>query len=299
MTKTLHPFILLLLFVAASLVSLPALAQTPASPTAVDPEYDRYRKRGDELYREGKYLDARRQYQNCLEVPNFENDAYAKKQIDDCATGLTLRQQATEAIQRSNAPQTLDLLSKLLNFNPDDAITKAQLADFYEREGNQLFNQKRYDAAKASYERALAFTTIRQESLHLQLRNIATLSKPPKRIGLKFLTGAVAVGAGAYAFVLQNDYQTKLDALNQVNQTVDPNNTGIANPSDYQQYKNAYTAAETAQQKKGLFTTLVGVAAVATVAELYLLIHKPRPRTSALYWKPASHSYGLAIGYSF
>ena len=302
MNKPLHQLFLLLVFLSVSLANVPAQAQTPTSTTAVDPEYDRYRQRGDERYKEGKYAEARGQYQNCLEVPGFENDAYAKRQIEECATGLTLQRQVNEARQQGKTQVVFDLLVQLLNFNPADATTKAQLADFYERDGNQLFNQKRYDAAKGSYEKALIYASdpTRRSTITTQLKNITSVSKPPKRIGLKLFTGAVAVGAGAYAYLLRSDYQTKLDALNQVSQTVDPENTSvIANPIAYQQYKNAYSAAEEAQKKNGLFTACVGVAAVATVAELYLLIHKPKPRTSALYWKPASRSYGVAIGYSF
>ena len=57
---------------------------------------DRYRKKGDELFKTGDYAKARQQYQNCLEVPGFENDTYAKEQITHCDTRLTLRQQAGE-----------------------------------------------------------------------------------------------------------------------------------------------------------------------------------------------------------
>ncbi len=302
MNKPLHQLFLLLVFLSVSLAYISAQGQTPTSTTAVDPEYERYRQRGDELYKGGKYADARAQYQNCLEVPGFESDKYANEQISECTIALKLRQRADEAKQQGKTQVAFDLLTQLLNFNPDDAITKAQLADYYEREGNQLFGEKRYEAAKESYEKALTYTTTRQETLRLQIKNINTVAKPPKRVGLKLFTGAVAVGAGAYAYLLRSDYQTKLDALKQISQTVDPTNSDvIANPDAYRQYNDAYTAAEDAKQKNGLFTACVGVAALATVAELYLLIHKPkvRVRTSTIYWKPASQSYGLAIGYSF
>ena len=301
MNKLLHQC-LLLVFLSVSLANGPVRAQTPTAATAVDPEYDRYRQRGDERYKEGKYAEARGQYQNCLEVPGFEDDAYAKRQIEECTTGLTLQKQVNEATQQGKTQVVFDLLVQLLNFNPADATTKAQLADFYERDGNQLFNQKRYDAARGSYEKALTYASdpTRRSTIATQLRNITSVSKPPKRIGLKLFTGAVAIGAGAYAFVLRSDFETKLDALNQISKTVDPDNTNvIADPNAYQRYLTAREDAKTAQEKNGLFTACVGIAAVATVAELYLLIHKPKPRTSALYWKPAPSSYGLAIGYSF
>ncbi len=298
MHKLLHPFILLLLFFL--LPSAHLMSQATTGAAVVDNEYERYKKRGDDFYREGKYLEARRQYQNCLEVPGFEDDTYAKEQIQECTTGLALRQQATDALQQNKGPEAVKLLNQLLNLNPDDALTKVQLTEYYEREGNRLFNQKRYQEARNNYTQALTYTTTRQETLRLQIRTVDNILKPTRRIGLKLLTGTVAVGAGAYALLLRNDFQNKLSTLIQVSEEVDPTGNGIiANPDSYRRYDEAYTAAETAQKKSGLFKACIGVAAVATVAELYLLMHKPKPRTNALHWKPSSQSVGLAIGYTF
>lgn len=303
MTKRLHPFILFLFLSFVLSPSFYALARPSTVMVAVDEEYDRYKKRGDDYFKEGKYAEARRQYQNCLEVPGFENDQYAKEQIVECETGLALRQKADLAMRQNKGEQIVDLLSQLLNLNPDDAITKTQFADYYEREGNQYFNQKRYVEAKQSYEEAVKYaSTTKKETLTIQIRNIDELLRPkyPKRVGLKVLTGVVAVGAGAYAVLLRSDYQTKLDALNKVSQSADPNNTGVIdNPDTYRQYNDAYNAAENAQKKNGLFTACIGVAAVATLAEAYLLLHKPKSRQRALNWHPSSQSWGLAIRYTF
>ena len=286
------------------------MAQTPTSAAVVDEEYERYKKQGDDAFKAGNYLRARQQYQNCLEVPGFENDAYAKEQIGECTTGLTLTQQAEAARQQGNNPESLRLYNQLLNLNPDDAITKARLAEYYEREGNQLYAQQKWAEAKDRYTEALKYST-RQETLQLQIRNAEEnlkpktpvyVQKPAKHTGLKLFTAATAVGAGIYGLLLRNDYQSKMGALSQVSRTVDPNNTGIIdNPDSYRQYAAAYTAAEAAQQKNGLFKACVGVAAVAVVAELYLLTHRPKPKSpvSALRWKPSSQSWGLAVSYTF
>lgn len=292
-------FYLLLLFVA--LPSGHVLGQV--TPTVVDEEYARYKKRGDDLFKEGKYFEARRQYLNCLEVPGFENDAYAKEQIEEASAGLKLRQQTEEALRQGKGAEAITVLGQLLNLNPDDATTKAQLADYYERIGNLLFNQKRYVEARTNYTEALKFATAtKQETLNIQLRTIEDLLRPkyPKRIGLKVFTGLVAVGAGAYAYLLNNDYQTKLSALNRISQTADPSSNGVIdNPDQYRQYNDAYNAAQAAQQKNGLFKACLGVAAVATLAEIYLLVHKPKPRSTVVQWKPSSDSWGLAIRYTF
>lgn len=303
MSKSIHLFTLLLFLLSISITPR-LLAKSTETTIVVDDEYDRYKKRGDEFFKEGKYLEARRQYQNCLEVPGFENDKYAKEQIDECNMGLNLRRKVEEAIQKGNKAQTVDLLSQLLNLNPDDALTRTQFADYYEREGNQLFNQKRYVDAKNSYAEAVNYASAtKRETLTIQIRTIDDLMKPvyPKRVGLKVATGLVAVGAGAYAYLLWHDHQTKMDVLNQISKSADPSNTGVIdNPTTYSQYNDAYNAVEAANKKNsGLFKACVGIAAVATVAEAYLLIHKPKPRQQGLSWHPSSQSWGLAIRYTF
>ncbi|GAB3641212.1 tetratricopeptide repeat protein [Spirosoma arcticum] len=302
MTKSLPKLILFLLLSVVLLPSIRALGRAPAAAIVVDDEYDRYRKRGDDFFKEGKYFEARRQYQNCLEVPGFENDPYAKEQIEECTTALTLRQQVDEAMRQGKGQEAVNLFTQLLNLNPDDAITKVQLADYYEREGNKLFNQQRYLDAKYKYRESLSYATeTKKEILSIQIANIDKIlyPKPSRRIGLKLLTGGVAVGAGVYALLLRNDYQSKMGALSQISQTTDPSGTGvIANPDSYRQWKAAYDAAEAAQRKNGLFKACLGVAAVATVAELYLLMRRPKPRARALNWHPSSTSWGLAVTFA-
>ncbi|MVM28707.1 hypothetical protein GO755_01590 [Spirosoma sp. HMF4905] len=307
MLNSLRHFILFLFLSFALLPAFRAVGRPTIIAVSVDDEYDRYKKRADDFFKEGKYFEARRQYQNCLEVPGFEDDAYAKEQIEECTTGMKLRQQVDEAILQNKGSETVGLLSQLLNLNPDDALTKMQLADYYEREGNQLYSLQKYADAKARYIEALNYTA-KQETLMLQIRNCEEnlkpkvpvyVQRPPKLIGLKVAAVAVALGAGLYAINLRNDYQSKLGALSQISQTADPTGSGIISKDMYHQYDEAYTAAEAAQKKNGLFKACLGVAAVATVTELYLLMHKPKPRTHALQWKPSSQSWGLAISHTF
>lgn len=292
----------LILFVSLLTPLTPAWATHRPDRTVVvlDDEYDLYKKKGDDFFKSGKYAEATRQYQNCLEVPGFEDDSYAKAQLDKCAAALTLRQQAVAALKEDNHYETVRLYGKLLEINPTDAVTKDQLAAYYENQGNQLYSQQKYAYAKARYEQALPYST-RQETLRLQIRNCEKFLIPvvPKRTGLKLLTGAVAVGAGAYALLLRSDFQTKLSALNQISQTADPLGTNvIANRDAFRQWNEAYVAAEAAQRKNGLYKACIGVAAVATVAELYLLIYHPKPRVHALKWRPSSASWGLAVTFA-
>ncbi|RRB04422.1 hypothetical protein [Larkinella rosea] len=301
MSNVLHHSILILLLFFATVPPARVIART--LPAVVDEEYDRYKKRGDDFFKEGKYFEARRQYQNCLEVPGFETDEYATKQIEVSTTGLELRQKVDEAASQGKNQQVVDLLYQLLNLNPDDVLTKSQFADHYEREGNQLFNQKKYREARTNYTAAIQFASAnKKETLLIQVRNIDVLLQPtyPNRIGLKAVTGVVAVGAGIAGLVLRSNYNSKVRALNGISQQADPDGTGIIADRDmYRQYDEAYTAAEAARQKSGLSKACLGVAAVATLAEAYLFLHKPKPRQTAFHWQPSADSWGLAIRYTF
>lgn len=299
-----NPFYLLLFLVFFSTPVLTVQAENRSSTLRilVDDEYDRYKKKGDDFFKEGKYQEARGQYQNCLEVPGFEEDKYAKEKIEDCTKALNFRQQASDALAQNKPQEAVQLLDQLLKLNPNDQVTTNQVGDFYEQEGNKLVRQKNLVAAQESYKKALKYTTIptRRTSIELQIVNIGP--KPSNKIGLKVATGAVAVGAGIFAVLLRNDFQNKLGTLSQISLQADPNNTGfIADPVLNQQYNAAFEATEKAKNKNGLYKASLGIAAVATVAELYLLLHKNRkaPRPTGLHWQPASQSLGLAIRYTF
>ncbi|AQG82154.1 hypothetical protein [Spirosoma montaniterrae] len=307
------PLLFLFFFFASLSVQARPANALPLVAAHIDDEYDRYKKKGDDLFRVGNYAEAVKQYRNCLEVPTFENDAYAKGQIERCTNALNLRQKADSTLQKGDEKSAMPLFNQLLSLNADDGITKATLVDYYEQKANRLYGDKWFPEAKGQYENALRYATnpTKRSTLELQIRNSEenTISKvitdtevarPSKRIGLKLLTGAVAIGAGAYAMVLRTDYQAKLNKLNEVGRTVDPDNDGIINtPDAYRQYASAYADAEVAQRKNGLYKACLGIAATAVLLETYLLIRKPKVRETALQVNPSSHSWGVAVRYSF
>ncbi|WP_375446690.1 hypothetical protein [uncultured Fibrella sp.] len=307
---------------------LVALSQQPAqasigykpTPVVADDEYDRYRQKGDESFKVGRYDEARRQYRNCLEVPGFENDPYAKQRIELATQCLTLVQQADDALQQQKNDEVVARLTEVLALNPTDPLVKGRLADYYLSEGNQLFDQQRFSEAKVQYNKGLAFAQaegnrVKQSTLELQIRNSDNRIKQieddknkaivryvvPKRTGLKIAMGILAIGSGYYAYTLQNDFTTKQTAFNAVALAMDPDGDGIINTLDeYQRYATAYKSAEDAQSKRGLYTACVAVAAAATLTELYLLVHKPKPRqVIGFHIRPSQTGYGLAVGYRF
>lgn len=305
-----------LLRVSCLLVALlpqPGQSMLYAKPalTVADDEYDRFRQRGDDFFKAGRYDEARRQYRNCLEVPGFENDTYAKQRLDLVANCLALLQRADEAMQQQKPADMVARLTELLALNPADPLVKGRLADYYLVEGNRQFDQQRYVESKATYQKGLAYAqpgSSQASTLNLQIKNADDRANAPvvryvtpKRTGLKVAVGILAVGAGYYAYSLQNDFTTKRDALVKVAAATDPNGTGVIDlPTDYQRYQAAYTDVEAAKSKQGLQTACLAVAAAATVTELYLLLHKAKPRAvTGFHWKPSPVGYGLAVGYQF
>lgn len=124
----------------------------------------------------------------------------------------------------------------------------------------------------------------------------------PKRIGLKVGIGFVTVGAGIYALSLNSQFTSKLQQLNEISRATSPNGDGlILNQADYDRWRSAYTNAQAAQSKNGLFNICIGAAVLATLADAYLLIHKPKKTIPKLSWHPTATApnWGLALHYSF
>ena len=308
MLKIVLPF-LQFSFILLALTQLPALAQTtdkPGTTTAVDDEYVQHRQKADDFFKLGRYEEARRQYRNCLLVPKFENDTYAKQRIDLATKCLELLQRADESMQQQKNSQMVDALNQLLAVNPVDPLANGRLADYYLLEGNESLTKKRYSEARDQYNKGLVFAKAegnraKQSTLEQQIRNTTVTFVTPKRAGLKVGMAALALGSGFYAYTLQNDFTTKKNAFDAIAQSTDPDGDGIINtPDEYQRHNKAYTDAENAQSKRGLSTACMAVAAAATITELYLLIHKAKPRqVVGFHWKPSSAGYGLAVGYRF
>ena len=301
MHRTLHPFICILLLITMTISTIQVKGQVSAA-VLVDDEYDRYKKRADDSFREGSYHKALRQYHNCLAVSGFEKDLYTQKKIDESTMCLNLSVQAEADLMQSKGPEAVILFDQLLTINPDDGHTKSQLVNFYEYKGDRFFDDKKYVDARKSYERAIGYS-VEQKKVDLsnKLTNVNKLRATSQRIKLQMATGVIAVGATAYALLLRRDYLTKTSALNQISLgAINPNFPGtIDNDYTYSTYKEAYAAAQAAERKKGLYIASIGVAAVATLAELYLLWNLPKKTRKVITWQPSAHSIGLAVSYTF
>ncbi|OIN57009.1 tetratricopeptide repeat protein [Arsenicibacter rosenii] len=163
-----------LLFIGSA---LPVFAATPSGtvphtvprPT-LDDEYDKYKKKADDLLKQGRYLEARRQYQNCLEVPGFEKDPYATARIADIDRCLYLRDQAVKAISARRGAEAVGFWQQVLTINPGDMITKSNLTDYWTDQGNIAYAWKKYGEAKKAYTEALSYA-VKKDILQIQIQN--------------------------------------------------------------------------------------------------------------------------------
>ncbi|RZM22631.1 MAG: hypothetical protein EOO88_28815 [Pedobacter sp.] len=302
MARTLPPFIRILLFGILCAYSIHVRAQVTAPSILVDDEYDLYRKRADDSFCEGNYAQALRQYHNCLGVPGFETDLYAKQQIIKSTTCSNLRKQVEAALKHGKRTEAIGLFDKLLKYNPDDIHTRDQVVDDLDTLGNGLSSDKKYVDARLAYEKAIKYATgQRRDGLLTELTNVNTLRSTSLRLKLQMATGVIAVGTTVYALVLRNDYLTKRNALDQISNGAE--NAALPGTIDnadiYSKYKEAYIATQSAEKKKGWYIASVGVAAIAALAEVYLLRNPPKRTNKKLTWKPSSQSLGLAVSYTF
>jgi tetratricopeptide (TPR) repeat protein len=299
-----------------------------------DDEYDMYRKKADEFFKAGRYAEARRYYQNCLEVPGFENDEYATKRIELATRCIVLLGQADEALQSQEDTLMVGLLKQVLTLNATDVSVLNRLAEHYELRGNEQNTADQFSVARTNYQTALDYARasgnrVKQSTLEVQLKNLdtrldqreneqetrmrgiprsplpvqktdgarVTVRIPVLKVGL----GMVVVGMGLYAYSLRSDFTQKEAALRtfENNNNITPEQREIADPALWEAYQAVRESAVVAQDKQGLYRICLGVAAVAAIADVYLWVRKPRTRQVGFFWQSAPAGYGMAVGYRF
>ncbi|GHB73590.1 tetratricopeptide repeat protein [Persicitalea jodogahamensis] len=156
-------------FAGTAALSLPDLEEQNLAQ-GVDEEYERYKKRGDDYFDQGDYLNALRQYRNCLEVPNFEKDPYALGRIELCQQLIKLRELATKSLNQGNGEEAVVSFEKILAENPKDSITKVNLTDYWTREATKFYSQQDYEAAKERYQKALKYAA-KPDLIQVQIQN--------------------------------------------------------------------------------------------------------------------------------
>lgn len=308
-----------------------------------DEEYERYKKRGDAYFEKGDYQNAIRQYRNCLEVPKFENDPYAKGQIELCQKLLKLREEAFKALDEGKGGDAVASFEQMLIENPKDSLTKVNLTDYWTVEADKLYKEQNYEGAIERYKKALKYAA-RPSFIEMQIQNSESfikykkeqaekaaaakknenpeietkvenldpiiissgsldsqkLVKPKRRIGAKILAAVVGLGAGGYAYSLNNQYQTKLDKANSMGKTADPDGDNvILSSGEFNQWQTAYQAATAAKNDRSKFMASLGVAGAAAITEIILFALPKSKKTTGLSLGAATQSSGLAVRYIF
>ncbi len=312
-----------------------------STSSIADEEYERYKKRGDEYFEKGDYQNALRQYRNCLEVPNFENDPYAKGRIELCQRLLKLREEALKALDEGKGDEAVASFEQMLVENPKDSLTKVNLTEYWNFEANELYKEQKYEAAIERYRKALQYAS-RPSFIEMQIQNSESFIKyrkeeeakaaaakskeepetenvmldpititsgkpepikfvkPKRRIGAKLLTAAIGVGAGAYAYSLNNSYQTKLDEANRLGKTADPDGDNvILSPGEFNQWQTAYQETTEAKNDRSKFMASLGVAGAAAITEIILFALPKSKKDTGLSLGAATQSSGLAVRYIF
>lgn len=306
-----------------------------------DDEYDRYKKRADDFFDKGDYQNALRQYRNCLEVPTYENDPYAKGRIALVEKLIKLRQEAYQALNAGKGTEAIKLFEQIVADNAKDSITKVNLTDYWTEEANKSYVQQNYEQAKSQYEQALKYAS-KPALIQVQIQNSETYIKlkaeqaaktaeaekkvepqpdqviskvpvdppvnisPPKAtirkryVGIKLAGAAVGLGAGAYAYTLNNKYQTKLDEVERIGKIADPDGDNIiVTTGEFNPWQAAYKASTDARKNRFKFVASLGIAGAAAITEVILLALPKKKKLTGLSLEASSQNVGLAVRYTF
>ena len=307
------------------------------SISTIDDEYDRYKKKGDDYLKKGDYINAKKQFKNCLEVPGFENDSYANKKIilsDEC---IALKEQAEVFIQKENGSEGVLRLKQILEKNSEDIETKRKLTDYWKSTGNRYYGLEKFQEAQDNYKEAINYAEDKstmailiqncedklntkkiaqqkqEEDIRIkeaQKRKESQIVVPPKKdipvvkvktkVFPKIIVGVIGIGAGAFAYISNSQYAKELSDFNQAAQTYDPDGDGIIfNTTKYSEWQKKYDVLKNSQKNKQIIiNACIGISAAAIVVETILLIRKPKVKKGLSFY-PNNKNIGLAIRYDF
>jgi tetratricopeptide (TPR) repeat protein len=164
---------------------LEALMGEAAQQAQIDKEYADFMKKGDDLMKEEKYLDAIKEFNNALAVKPSEREPVEKaeeaarleqaKKTDVDEQYEKILQVAQTKINEEDFPKAIELLERAIGLKERDERPKQMLAeakllkeqkDAYTAlmtQGDQLAASKKYEEAKGKYQEALAKRPVASE----------------------------------------------------------------------------------------------------------------------------------------
>ncbi len=343
-----------LISISSQLLAEPIELGMEKSASAIivlDDDYEKFKREGDELFKQGEYLKAKNKYKACLVVPNFGNDSYAKGRIDLMDKLITLRENATKLLSAGKGEEAVGLLEQILIENPKDPITKATITKIWQDNANRLFGEKKYEEAKIAYQKAIKYADeITKSSLSIAIQSCddkiqamqlaqqrPTQTEPEKkeeksknpvkpgpkneepkvvlpptqsqrgkivvinrRLVPKIVTAVIGLGAGGYAYLLNSQYQTKLNDLSGVSQTTDPDGDNvILTQAAFNQWETSYKDVKSFQSNKTTMYACLGVAGAAAITEIILFALPKTKKQTGFHFRPDTQNVGLALQYRF
>ncbi len=314
--------ILLMLIFLGTEINLSATAELKKN-VFIDEEYTKFKKQGDDFFVQGEYKKALKKYYSCLEVPNFSNDEYARKQVEICKRAIQLNQDVDNAMVKKRNDKAIPYLEEIYELNKADIITKKRLKDFYANIGSEKLGNGEYQDAIKAFKSSLIYGSDKQidfliracqEKIATPKDNKQEPSISPKQVEktevtptstpnviskndltpkkksplLKIIVGAVGAGSALYALSINSDWNAKLSALNKAKESGNINT-----------YETAYATAQQAKSTEGLRNACVGIALVSAATEIYLLLSKSKPTASKFSVAPTNDTAGLSLSYKF
>jgi hypothetical protein len=112
-----------------------------------DEEYDRYKRKADSFFAKGDFINAQKQYRNCLVVPGFENDSYAIDKIKECDEFIKSKSNDYKYVKGRLAEiTTIGEFEKLISFAKQKFVFASLIKEFEEKE--KEINSKKLSQAQ-------------------------------------------------------------------------------------------------------------------------------------------------------
>lgn len=287
-------------------------------------EYKALQTKGDELFREGEYMSARKKYLAMKAIPGFENDPVATEKDKLSISCFELANQASILLTKGKSKEANLLLEKLLVINPEDTKARTKFGEIWYDEGMKSFKEGNYTEAKASFLQSLEYSHVsKANAINLYINSCnaaigkakaeAALASQQKSVEIKqepavaqspvikqstpakvksssslmlpkIGLGVVAIGAGLYANSIRSKFNSQISEVESMGRS-------ISSFQGYKDYEAAYSSAETYKNNnEGKAKAMFGVAAAAVIAEGVLFMMGGKKNNRMVSFSPGEVS---------
>lgn len=129
----------------------------------------------------------------------------------------------------------------------------------------------------------------------LSTERINSIFKP----SVHWAVRGMAIGGAVGSWLIWNQFKTQLAQLNALSLEVDPDADGIIQDANlYARWHNQYSQTQEANKPKWLYAC-AGIAAVATIFEMSMVLHDAKTRRRAITIVPDKYGLGVGLNYHF